>query len=145
MKSNYFKTKIGGGLLTLSLLVGIGMTSGVTAQAQYQNGRDDQYRREQRDQSRRNQRDDRDRATSDGYPDYGGSFQLRQTALNAGYNKGIKEGRNDRNRGERDVREFDAYQNATSDYNRNLGDRELYRTYFRLAFPTGYNDGLRGY
>src|SRR5204862_7925487 len=32
----------------------------------------------------------------DGYPNWGGSFDLRQTALNAGYNEGSKEGRNDR-------------------------------------------------
>ena len=32
----------------------------------------------------------------DGYPKLGGSFELRQTALNAGYNEGSKEGRRDR-------------------------------------------------
>src|SRR5947199_8707805 len=34
----------------------------------------------------------------DGYPNWGGSYQLRETALNAGYNEGWKEGRNDHNR-----------------------------------------------
>src|SRR5688572_24954304 len=34
----------------------------------------------------------------DNYGNYGGSFDLRQTALNAGYNEGMKVGQNDRNR-----------------------------------------------
>src|SRR5436190_23396993 len=32
----------------------------------------------------------------DGYPNWGGSYQLRETALNAGYNEGQKQGRDDR-------------------------------------------------
>jgi hypothetical protein len=34
----------------------------------------------------------------DGYPNWGGTFELRQTALNAGYNEGAKLGREDRSR-----------------------------------------------
>ena len=76
----------------------------------------------------------------DGYPNWGGSFELRQTALNAGYNEGIKEGRNDRARGRHsNFQDFSAYQNATKDYNSRLGNRELYRRYFRRAFESGYN------
>src|SRR3989475_6328390 len=75
----------------------------------------------------------------DGYPNWGGSYQLRQTALNAGYNEGSKEGRNDRSRNRRrDYRDFSAYQNATKDYSSRLGDRELYQRYFRRAFENGY-------
>src|SRR6266571_7756483 len=75
----------------------------------------------------------------DGYPNWGGSYQLRETALNAGYNDGSKEGRNDRNRNRyRSASEFGAYQNATKDYSSRLGDRELYRRYFQLAFERGY-------
>ena len=163
------KTRIGGALLTVSLLFGIGMASSMTAQAQYQN---DQYRRDQdpnwrrdrdRDQDRdwrRNRDDDRDWRRNrddnydrnrrgrnwDGYPNYGGSFQLRQTALNAGYNEGIKAGRKDRNRNDSyGFRDKSSFRSATKDYNSRLGDRELYRQYFRMAFQTGYNDGLRGY
>src|SRR3712207_8543052 len=36
----------------------------------------------------------------DNYPNYGGSYDARQTALNAGYNNGLEEGRRDRQRGE---------------------------------------------
>src|SRR2546430_11153606 len=76
----------------------------------------------------------------DGYPNWGGSFQLRETALNAGYNEGSKEGRNDvaRNRWS-NYTDFSAYRNATKDYNGRLGDRELYRRYYQKAFESGYD------
>src|SRR6266571_6666440 len=74
----------------------------------------------------------------DGYPNWGGSYDLRQTALNAGYNEGSKEGRNDvaRNRWS-NYTDFSAYRNANKDYNGRLGDRELYRRYFQKAFESG--------
>jgi hypothetical protein len=82
----------------------------------------------------------------DRYSSYGGSFQLRQTALNAGYNEGIKEGHNDRNRNNRsDFRDNSAYREATKDYSSRLGDRELYRRYYREGYENGYYDGLNGY
>ena len=82
----------------------------------------------------------------DQYGGYGGSSQLRQTALNAGYNNGIQEGRKDRSRGDRfDYRDEGDYQKATEDYSSRLGDRELYRRYFREGFANGYEDGYRGY
>ncbi len=81
----------------------------------------------------------------DGYPNWGGSYQLRQTALNAGYNEGSKEGRKDRDKNRHsDYRDFAAYQNATRDYSSKLGDRELYRRYFRTAFENGYETENRG-
>jgi len=82
----------------------------------------------------------------DRYGNYGGSFDLRQTALNAGYNEGIKEGRHDRSRGPNyDFRNNSAYRDATKDYSSRLGDVELYRRYFREGYENGYNDGLNGY
>jgi hypothetical protein len=106
----------------------------------------------------RNDRNDRnsDRDRNDGnrqsrgrnwdrYGTYGGSYQLRQTALNAGYNEGIKQGRSDRRRGRHsNYRDFSSYQNATQDYNSRLGDRELYRRYYREGFENGYEDGYNG-
>ena len=149
MKSNYFRNKIGGAILGLSLLLGIGLMSSTTAQAQYRN--QDQYRRDRyydRDQQRRDDwrynRNSRGR-NWDGYASYGGSFELRQTALNAGYNEGIKAGRNDRGRGRYDFGNSSAYQSATKDYNSRLGDRWIYQRYFRDAFYNGYADGQRGY
>ena len=76
----------------------------------------------------------------DGYPNWGGSYELRQTALNAGYNEGSKAGREDHARGRRsDYSNSSAYRNATKDYNGRYGDRELYQRYFRLAFENGYD------
>jgi hypothetical protein len=81
----------------------------------------------------------------DQYDNYGGNFQLRQTALNAGYNEGIKEGRNDARRGRRnDFRNSGAYRDATKDYSSRLGDKELYRRYYRAGYENGYYDGLSG-
>lgn len=81
----------------------------------------------------------------DRYGSYGGSFQLRQTALNAGYNEGIKVGREDRGRNtSSDFRRSNDYQEATKDYSTRLGDRELYRRYYREGFENGYNDGYNG-
>ena len=82
----------------------------------------------------------------DNYPNYGGDYNARQTALNAGYNEGLKEGRNDRQRGEGfEYRDESDYRNATKDYNSRYGDRGIYQRYFREAFARGYNDGYRGY
>src|SRR6188768_3420807 len=76
----------------------------------------------------------------DGYPNLGGSYELRQTALNAGYNEGSKEGRSDRANGRtRNYQDFRAYNAGTKDYNSRYGDRELYRRYFQLAFASGYD------
>lgn len=151
MKTNLMKI-IGSATFGLALLVGLGMTPGNSVQAQYPN---DQYRRDQdRDRDRggdwdrdRRGRNDRGRGRSgDDYPNWGGSFQLRQTALNAGYNEGIKQGRNDLSHRRRfDYQRQGAYQKATKDYNSRDGNRELYRRYFREAYENGYQAGYRGY
>jgi hypothetical protein len=84
--------------------------------------------------------------SQDNYSNYGGSSQFRQTALNAGYNEGLKAGREDRQRGEGyEFRDESAFRNGDKDYNSRYGDRELYRQYFREAFQNGYADGYRGY
>lgn len=79
------------------------------------------------------------------YGSYGGNSNFRQTALNAGYNEGIKQGRNDRNRGPRNLNDFSQYRNANKDYNSREGDLGLYQRYYREGFENGYYDGLRGY
>lgn len=108
------------------------------------NYRNDRNDRSDRDRNR-NQNDRRGR-NWDLYGQYGGSYQLRQTALNAGYNAGNKQGRDDRRRGRhRNYSDFSAYRDATSDYSSRLGDRELYRRYYREGFENGYEDGYRGY
>lgn len=155
MKLNMLKKRLIGAALGLSLLGGIAMSSSNSvAQAQWQN-RDwqrEQQRRQrewEREQRRRQREVDRWDRRNDRYDDrygYGGSFQLRQTALNAGYNEGIKEGRKDRSRNDRfDYRDEEDFRNANTDYSSRLGSRELYAQYFRQGFINGYTDGYRGY
>lgn len=135
---------------------------------QYSRQREREYRREQRRREREMRRAQRRQSRDygydrrdygydngygwngdrrgDGYGNYGGSFDLRQTALNAGANEGIKEGRKDRERNERfDYTDEEKYREATKDYSSRLGDRYAYQRYFREAFVTGYTEGYRGY
>ena len=200
MKRNYLK-KIAGGLILGFSLLGIGVMSSTTAQAQYPWWQNQDQR--QRDYERQRQRElerqreqqaqqggwydqygnyhpatnqngwydqngrfypssDRNRnyndngyynnngyrrgRSSDGYPNLGGSFDLRQTALNAGFADGAKAGREDRRRGRGyDVQGHSEYQRATRDYNSSRGDRYLYQQYYRVAFEHGYADGYAGY
>ncbi|MEP6919873.1 MAG: hypothetical protein ABI967_02025 [bacterium] len=152
MTSNYAKNTIGTAFLGFALLLGIGLASTTTANAQRDDpyNRDPNYNNNQQQQRRRN-RDWRrgrnnDGRDSDGYGNYGGSFDLRQTALNAGANEGIKAGRKDGSRRKRyDFTDESVYQKATKDYSSRLGDRETYRRYFREAFEHGYADGYNGY
>ncbi len=111
----------------------------------YRNDRNDRYDRD-RDRDRNRNQNDRRGRNWDLYGQYGGSYQLRQTALNAGYNAGNKQGRDDRRKGRhRNYSDFSAYRDATTDYSSRLGDREMYRRYYREGFENGYEDGYRGY
>jgi hypothetical protein len=111
-----------------------------------QTRRADEWRREQ--ERIRAEELRRQRERNRGYGGYGGygDAQLRQTALNAGYNNGVQEGRRDRSRGERfDYRDESDFQNASEDYSSRMGNRDLYRQYFRQGFANGYRDGYNGY
>jgi hypothetical protein len=124
MKTNQLGSKVGRVTMAFSLLLGIGTVLGSAAQAQ---SPDDRYAQERGRNWER-------------YGNYGGSSELRQTALNAGYAEGINEGRLNRASGRyADLRNQSTYQRATKDYSPRLGDRELYRRYFREAFEDGYN------
>jgi hypothetical protein len=151
MKSKYLKNKIGGAVMGLSLLAGIGIASAPTTQAQWpfnpQIRRTQTYDpyQVQRNRQYRN-RNWRNNNNGDNYPNYGGSFDLRQTALNAGYNNGLEAGRRDRQRGGyHDLNSQREFQRASKDYSSRLGDRNLYAEYFRLAFQRGYDAGYQGY
>jgi hypothetical protein len=144
MKTSQSQSRIGGAILVFSLLFGSAIALATTAQAQYPDDRNSQGRHDRH----RNGNDDQNRRGRnwDGYGNYGGSFQLRQTALNAGYNEGIKQGRSDGNKGySSDYHNRSAYQKATKDYSSKLGDRELYRRYYREAYENGHDAGVRGY
>ena len=135
MKTDQSQSRIGSAFLVFSMLFGIGIALSLTAQAQNPDDRytQDRNRSENGDQNRRGRDWDR-------YGNYGGSSELRRTALNAGYEEGVKEGRKDRGNGNRTQhRNLSSYQKATKGYNRSLGDREVYRRYFREAFEDGYN------
>jgi len=124
MKINQSNSKVVRAIMAFSLLLGIGMVLGSAAQAQ---SPDDRHAQERGRNWER-------------YGNYGGSTELRQTALNAGYAEGINEGRQNRSSGRyADLRNQSTYQRATKDYSPSLGDRELYRRYFREAFEDGYN------
>jgi len=147
MKTNQWQRKISSAVIAFALLLGTAIILSTTAQAQYP-----QYPNDRNAQGRRDRRanDDNRQARRgrnwDGYGNFGGSPQLRQTALNAGYNEGMKQGHKDRNR--RNNYGFQgqsAYQKATKDYNSRLGDREIYRRYFREAYENGFSDGVNGY
>jgi len=157
MKINGIK-KFGGAILGLLLLCGITLISSTTAQAQYPTRNQDQYRRDQRERERQAQIERERQAqqqyqndrwnnqgrrgrNGDGYGNQGGSYELRQTALNAGYNEGVKAGREDRRRGRYNPTR---YSNTTKDYNSRMGDRAAYQNYFIQAFQNGYADGYRG-
>src|ERR1051326_7415936 len=135
MKTDQSQSRIGNAFLVFSMLFGIGIALSITAQAQ---NPDDRYTQDRSasdngDQNRRGRDWDR-------YGSYGGSSELRRTALNAGYEEGVKEGRKDRGNNSRtEHRNLSSYQKATKDYTPRLGDRELYRRYFREAFEEGYN------
>ena len=130
MKRDQSKNRRGSAFMVVSLLIGIGIALSTTAQAQNQN---DPYSRDGVNQNGRGRDWDR-------YDNYGGSAELRRTALNAGYDEGVKEGRKDRGNGSRtEHRNLSSYQKATKDYSPRLGNRELYRRYFREAFEDGYN------
>ena len=135
MKTDQLQSRIGNAFLVFSLLFGIGIALSTTAEAQSPGDRypQERIRGDNGDQHRRGRDWDR-------YGNYGGSTELRRTALNAGYEEGIKEGRKDRgNTNRTQHRNLSSYQRATKDYSRRLGDRELYRRYFREAFEDGYN------
>lgn len=134
MKTNSTQIRIGAAIIVWSFLLIVGSVMGPQVQAQYPDN-----------PNMRDQGGDRNRRGRnwDNYGNYGGSFQLRQTALNAGYNEGMKDGTAARGRNRNSAyADQSAYRKATKDYSSRLGDREIYRRYFREAYETGYNDGL---
>src|SRR5678816_1709845 len=134
MKSDDLQNRVGGAFLVFSILIGIGLAMSQQVQAQSQ---DDRYAGERRNNDgHQNQRG----RNWELYGSYGGSTELRQTALNAGYNEGISEARRDREAGRAaDLRGQSTYQRATKGYSSNIGDRDLYRRYFREAFEDAYD------
>jgi hypothetical protein len=149
MRSNRKGLLKGASLLALGMLTLVPVTS-VNAQMgqrrrqeQRQERRDDRQERREDRQERREERRGREWGN---YGGWGGSQQLRQTALNAGYNNGVEEGRRDRQRNERfNFTDESDYRKATEDYSSRLGNKALYQRFFRQGFENGYRDGWNGY
>jgi hypothetical protein len=147
MRSNRERLKKRASFVALGLLMLVPVV-----RANAHTWRDDQRhdrrheRREEKHERREERREERRGRDWGEYGNWGGSQQLRQTALNAGYNNGIKEGRHDRQRNEQfNFTDESDYRKATKDYSARLGDRELYQRYFRQGFENGYRDGWNGY
>jgi hypothetical protein len=135
-----------------ALALGLMFVMPTAAAAQYGSNqrRDDrqdrQDRRDDRQDRRERRREERRGRDWGNNGNWGGSQQLRQTALNAGYNNGIKAGRNDQRKGRRfDFQDEGDYRSASKDYSSRLGDKSLYQRYFRQGFENGYSDGYNGY
>ena len=147
MRSNRKGLLKGASLLALGMLTLVPVTS---ANAQTwrdrQRERERQERREERQERREERREARRGWDWGNNGNWGGSNQLRQTALNAGYNNGIQEGRRDRQRGDRfNFTDESDYRKATEDYSSRLGSKTVYQRYFRQGFENGYRDGWNGY
>lgn len=144
MRSNVKGILKGASLLALGLTFAV-PTFALPATTVAQDRRDD--RREQRREERREQRREERRGRDWGnYGGWGGSQELRQTALNAGYNNGIKAGRNDQRKGRRfNFTDESDYRNASKDYSSRLGSKSLYQRFFRQGYENGYRDGWNGY
>src|SRR5438309_3904945 len=110
MNSHQSNSKIGRIILVLSLLFGIAMVSGMTAQAQYPGypgGQDRQDRQDRRDRNRDNRRDRDNRG-------YGrGGYNVYQIAQDQGYQAGVSTGASDAQRGQNyDPQRSHYYRNA---------------------------------
>ena len=162
MKTINYKGKIGGAILAFSLMLGIGIMSSMTAQAQDRNNgqweRQDRNRTERQDQNRdwrnrsRRQDADQNRARHDdrydrnngyrnngsydrniGYGNNGGYNNGNQIALNQGYQAGLNTGASDAQRGQ-------SYSPQRSHYYRDASSQP-----FRNGFVQGYDAGFRQY
>ena len=128
MKSTNLTKKIGSAILGLTLLVGIGVMSGTTAQAQWPSNRDRDYGRNRDDRYRR-----------------GGNYGY-QVARDRGYQAGLSTGQSDSQRGQSfNPQRSHYYRNATDGYDRYYGNREAYKQAYRDAFVRGSEDGFRRY
>ncbi len=157
--SNLRQSRIGGAILALSLLLGIGIMSSLTAQAQYPQypDRDGQYRRDRdRDWRRNRDRDrdwDRDRDRRDdrygrnrGYGNYGRYGNTYRYAEDRGYQDGLNTGSSDANRGQSyDPQRSHYYRNATYGYDSSYGNKGAYKQAYRDGFLRGYEQGYRRY
>lgn len=145
MGSFNFKGKIGGAIFAASLVLGIGIMSSTTAQAQRRN--DGQWQRRDRSRQERIYRNDRRRnddryrrndgygnnGRNRGYGNNGGYNNAYQIAMNQGYQAGVNTGARDAQRGQ-------SYSPQRSHYYKEASTQA-----FRDGFVQGYDAGYRQY
>ena len=165
------KNKLSGILLGLSLLLGVGMFSAVSVQAQdvwRQNRQDrdwDRDRANRRDHDRDWDRDDRrgngrkgrgrygrygqsGRAAYGNYGNYGnyGYNNIYQVAQQQGYRDGLYTGSSDAQRGQSyNPQRSHFYKEARSGYSSSYGNRGQYQQAYRQGFLQGYQQGFQQY
>ena len=162
MNSNRLHSNIGRVILAFSLLLGIAVVSGSTAQAQWRRdrqadrdqnrGRDDRRDRDRDDRGDRDRNDrrgrNRDRDDRDnGRGGYGrGGYNIYQIAQNQGFQDGLYTGANDAQRGQSyDPQRSHFFRNATYGYDSSYGNREAYKQAYRNGFLQGYREGFQRY
>ena len=148
MKLNYLNSRIVGVVFGALLLLGIGMASSTTVQAQWpwdrnQDRRDRERDRRDRERDRRDR--DRDYRRDDRYGRGGGGYgNVYQVARSRGYQDGLSTGADDSRRGQSyNPQRSHYYKDASDGYDRNYGNRDAYRQAFRDGFLQGYNEGFR--
>ena len=148
MKSTQ-KTKVWGFILGVSILLGVGLASSSTVQAQWRRD-DDRWERSRRDRDYRRDRDrDRDYRRRDDrrgrYSDY--RYNIYQDAFNRGYQQGLQTGSSDSNRGQSyNPQRSRYYKNADYGYNSSYGgNKGQYKQYYRDGFLRGYREGYQRY
>jgi hypothetical protein len=120
MKLTKLTQQLGGAVLGLTMLVGVGIMSSTTAQAQWRD-RDDRYGR-------------------------GGNGRGFQVARDRGFQDGLSTGQSDAERGQSfNPQRSHYYKNATEGYDRYYGNKDAYKQVYRDAFVRGYEDGFRRY
>ena len=79
-------------------------------------------------------------------PQAGPRIQTQSPAFRTGFDRGQRLGEEDGRRNSRfDYASKSEYRNADAGYNRNYGDRERYRSEFRVGFEDGYRQGYSRY
>lgn len=71
---------------------------------------------------------------------------VQSPAYRTGYDRGVRVGQDDGRRNDRfEYANESEYRNADAGYSRTYGDRERYRSEFRLGFENGYREGYSRY
>lgn len=79
-------------------------------------------------------------------PQAGPRIQTQSPAFRTGFDRGLRAGEEDGRRNSRfDYASKSDYRNADAGYNRNYGDRERYRSEFRVGFEDGYRQAYSRY